>query len=328
MRFKHFLVVSLLACPLTCPVFAKEQPHTRPVPRLQTVPQPYAQISFQRDGVEVARYHFDKDLRRPFLFPLIGPSGRSVTRMGHPRDPEGHSHHNSVWITHHDVNGVSFWGDRTPGKIVHQRIEAMDEDATSNTAFVQSINHWINEKDNNALMLVERRRTTLELLPDNELLLTLDLRLELPPDKNQPVTLGKTPFGMVGVRMAKTVGTLDGGGVIRNSEGQVNEQQVFWKPAKWCDYSGPMTATTTEGATLFDHPDNPHHPTVFHVRGDGWMGASLTQARELQITREAPLQLRFGVYVHAGTPTVEALGQRWEAFVRTKRADLAGVAKR
>ena len=25
-----------------------------------------------------------------------------------------------------------------------------------------------------------------------------------------------------------------------------------------------------------DHPGNPNHPSAFHVREDGWMGASLT----------------------------------------------------
>src|ERR1051325_10645006 len=81
----------------------------KPVPALQTVPQPYEQISFQREGVEIARYHFGAELQRPFVFPLIGPSGLSLTRMGHPHDPESHSHHNSVWIAHNSVNGVSFW---------------------------------------------------------------------------------------------------------------------------------------------------------------------------------------------------------------------------
>ena len=49
--------------------------------RMQAVPQPYDQISFQRDGVEITRYHFSPSLKRPFLFPLIGPSGQSLTRM-------------------------------------------------------------------------------------------------------------------------------------------------------------------------------------------------------------------------------------------------------
>src|SRR6185436_6103181 len=75
-------------------------PEPKPVPRMQAIPLPRHEVSFQRDGVEIARYHFDPSLRRPFVFPIIGPAGRSLTRMGHPRDPESHSHHKSVWISH------------------------------------------------------------------------------------------------------------------------------------------------------------------------------------------------------------------------------------
>src|ERR1051325_1669482 len=80
-------------------------PKPLPPPEMQALPLPNHEISFQRNGTEIARYYFGPDLRRPFVFPIIGPSGRSLTRMGHPRDPESHSHHNSVWISHPDVNG-------------------------------------------------------------------------------------------------------------------------------------------------------------------------------------------------------------------------------
>jgi len=71
-------------------------PDAKPVPRFQAVPQPYEQVSFTRDGAEISRLHFGPGLNRPFVFPAIGPGGRSVTRMGHPHDPVSHSHHNSI----------------------------------------------------------------------------------------------------------------------------------------------------------------------------------------------------------------------------------------
>ena len=73
---------------------------------------------------------------------------------------------------------------------------------------------------------------------DGQWLLVLDLTFSAP---KSPVTLGRTNFGMIGVRMAKTIGVHDGGGTIRNSEGGVNEAGVHEKPARWCDYSGPIT---------------------------------------------------------------------------------------
>jgi hypothetical protein len=279
-------------------------------------------VSFQRDGQEIARYHFGHDLRRPFVFPLVGPAGRSLTRMGHPRDPESHSHHNSVWVSHNDVNGVSFWDDRAKGRIAHQRVEAL-EDEGADVAAVVTVNHWLDESTGKVL-LKERRRTEVRLLDGvewrgeprggrrGEWLLLIDLRLE--PGGDAPVTLGKTPFGLLGVRMAKTIGVHDGGGTVRNSGGGEGEKQVLWKRAKWVDYSGPIAPDAVEGVTLFDHPSNPNHPTFFHVRDDGWMGASLTYDAARAIEPGKPLVLRYGLYVHAGTPPAQDLERQWKAF--------------
>lgn len=293
------------------------------VPKMQAVPQPYDQVSFQRDGTEIARFHFGPALKRPFVFPLVGPGGRSLTRMGHPHDPIGHSHHNSVWISHHDVNGVTFWGDtgKNTGRIVHQRVEKLtdgDEEAS-----VTSLNHWT-EDATKKVLLIERRKTTVQLLDKNEWLLILDLQFE----SKGEIMLGKTPFGIIGVRMAKSIGVNDGGGTIRNSAGQVNEQEVFWKPAKWVDYSGPIADKRVEGITLFDHPDNPNHPSVYHVRNDGWMGASLTFDAPRTIAPGKGLRLRYGLYVHEGQPSVEAIEARWARYAKSELVDLTPAKKK
>jgi hypothetical protein len=316
------LAISGAAAPTAPPA---DRPAPKPVPLTQVVPQPYEQVSFQRDGRELARYHFGPGLRRPFVFPVVGPAGRSLTRMGHPQDPESHSHHNSVWVSHHDVNGVSFWDDRGKGRIVHRRVEKFDD--ADDAAAVTAVNEWVDEGDDGTagagkVILEEHRRTEIRPLEGGEWLLVMDLRLK--PKGDQPVTLGKTPFGVVGVRMAKTIGTNDGGGEIRNSEGQVNEPEVFWKKARWVDYSGPIARDVTEGITLMDHPSNPNHPTVFHVRGDGWMGASLTFDGPRAIEPGKPLTLRYGLYVHAGKPGLEQLEARWKEFAKTEPAKLSG----
>jgi hypothetical protein len=114
--------------------------------------------------------------------------------------------------------------------------------------------------------------------------------------------------------MTKTIGVHDGGGAIRNSEGAVNEPQVHEKPARWVDYSGPITPTACEGITLFDHPKNPTHPTVFHVRDDGWMGAALNFAAAQTIEPNQPLHLRYGLWIHAGVPTSATIDDQFAAF--------------
>src|SRR5262245_21066624 len=288
-------------------------PAARPVPRMQVLPLPGDQASVERGGQEIARYYFGKDLHRPFLYPLIGPSGKSLTRMGHPRDPNGHSHHNSAWISHHDVNGVGFWNDAktSEGRIVHQRVVRYED--ADDDALIEVQNAWVDGAGTGKTLLQEQRTMRFRPQADGQWLLVLDITLAAP---QQPATLGKTNFGPIGVRMAKTVGVHDGGGTIRNSEGAVNEPQVHEKPARWVDYSGPITPTAREGITLFDHPKNPTHPTVFHVRDDGWMGAALNFAAPRTIEPGQPLHLRYGLWVHAGVPTAATIDEQFAAFTK------------
>lgn len=291
-------------------VTSQDVPEPKPVPRLQVAPQAYEQASFQRDGVEITRYHFGVELNRPFLFPLIGPSGRSLTRMGHPHDPESHSHHNSVWMSHFDVNGVDFWGDKRLGVIRHKRIVSYEDEGEKSS--VTAENEWV-DKDGRVL-LNETRKVSVVLLEGKEWLLVIDSTFTA---AGKPVTLGKTPFGLIGARMAKTIGVNDGGGRIRNSEGGVNEQEVLWKRARWVDYSGPIEAGRIEGITLFDHPGNPNHPSYFHVRNDGWMGASLTYDAPREITPDRPLRIRYGLYVHSDLKPPAQIEEQWKRFAST-----------
>jgi hypothetical protein len=295
-----------------------ELPDARPVPLMQVIPLPDDRASFRRDGLELTSYHFGPGLRRPFLFPVLGPSGRSLTRMGHPHDPVTHSHHNSVWVSHHDVNGQSFWDDRGPGRVVHRRVIRYDDGADA--ASVVALNDWVGE--GGRIHLTERRGVTVLAMDDGEWLMVLDLQFDA---GDGPATLGKTPFGIVGVRMAKTIGVKDGGGRIRSSEGNEGEQGangVFHKRARWVDYSGPITDSAAEGIALFDHPSNPGHPAPFHVRDDGWMGACLTMDAPITVRPGTPLRLRYALYVHRGVPRPEAIQSRWGQFSRSTIVDL------
>jgi Methane oxygenase PmoA len=233
--------------------------------------------------------------------------------MGHPRDPVGHSHHNSVWISHQKVNDESFWEDGRGPRIVQEKVLRMDD--RDEQASVETENAWI-AKDGTPL-LRELRRTTVHALPAGEWMLCIDVQFEA---RERDVQLGETAFGPIGVRMAKTIGVADGGGTIRNSEGGVDEEGCFRKAARWCDYSGPITADASEGITLMDHPMNPHHPVPFHVRNDGWMGAALTFPGALMIAPGEPLRLRYGLYIHAGIPLPGAIERQWEEFSRTEFA--------
>lgn len=289
-------------------------PEAKPVPDVQVIPLPYHRASFRHDGRELSRYHFGPGLRRPFWFPVIGPAGRSLTRMGHPPAPHGERHHCSLWIAHKDVAGVSFWEDNADGRIVFQKVEEYLDGPES--ASMLSLNHW--QTAAGAVLLRERRRTTVQPLDRTGWLMLIDLQLEALPGK--PIVLGKTPYGIIGLQVAKQMGVTDGGGRILNSEGRINELDVRMRPARWVDYSGPVTNEIAGGLALLDHPANPGHPNGFIVRNGGWMGVCPTLTRTLTIEPGKPLRLRYGVWVHAGVPSRADVQRQWESFARAERA--------
>jgi hypothetical protein len=272
----------------------------RHIPRVQAIPLPYDQVSFQLNEKEIARFHFGPDLIRPFVYPIIGPSGRTLTRMGHPGDPNGHSHHNSVWFSLSKVNGSDFWSDRVGGRIRHLYTAHLEDG--DDAAFAVTHAEWLSAAGKTILR--EQRHVGVKLLPSEEWLLVLELQLT---PAGERVVIDAESFGPIGVRMAKWIGVHHGGGRIRNSEGAEGEPAIFRRTARWVDYSGQVAAGVVEGITLMDHPSNPRHPAPFHVREDGWMGAMLALEKPYILEAGQSLRLRYGLYVHAGMPPPERI---------------------
>ena len=87
------------------------------------------------------------------------------------------------------------------------------------------------------------------------------------------------------------------------------------------DYSGPvvspaLSGAVTEGITYFDHPSNPSHPTHWHVREDGWMGASACFAEPFTTTKAAPLVLRYLLHAHADQPDPARANSIFDQFAK------------
>ena len=331
-RIALFAIAAAAVVSVPLPAAEPALPDAKPVPDMQVLPLPYSQASFEHLGHQLTRYHFGPELRHPFWYPIMGPAGRSLTRMNmpsdpglsvtqavqptdpnKPEDPRGHSHQTSVWITHKNVGGIDFWRDSGPiaGQIVHQTCrEGLEYQDGSPAASLLTLNHW-NDPQGKTLM-IDRRRVTVASDENGAWWMFIDLQFEAPPEGQ--VVLGKTAFGPIGVRMAKSMSVTDGGGRILNSEGQRNEAEAFRKPARWVDYSGMTSNEQAAGITLMDHPKNPTHPSPFHVRDNGWMGACLTLDGPVTITPDTPVRLRYALWIHPDVPDAQQLDRKWQFF--------------
>src|SRR5204863_8204648 len=104
---------------------------------LALAPLTFAEVTVKEEGDKVVvnfdgklftEYHF-KGARRPYFYPIIGPTGAGMTRNwpmkeGVPGEETDHPHHMGLWYGHRSVNGAGFWensgqADAKLGQMVH-----------------------------------------------------------------------------------------------------------------------------------------------------------------------------------------------------------------
>lgn len=267
-------------------------------PRCQILPLPGNQLAFGVDGVERLRWHAGSDAPRPYFFPIVGPSGLPLTRMGHPGAPN-HDHHRSIWFAHHKVLGIDFWSDNTSA-VIRQEQWLAYEDGQQEARMAVRL-RWYDGHDPQALI---EQELILSVAPDDESGILLEIQTSL-SSLSESLELGQTNFGLLAVRMSKAISVVFGEGVITGANGQTTERNLFGKPSAWIDYSGSVDTNTIEGITYFDHPDNQTFPSKWHVREDGWMGASVCRDAPVMLTKEEPTTWRYLLHVHAGAVDME-----------------------
>jgi hypothetical protein len=284
-------------------------------PRCEVVPLPEHQAAFRIDGAERLRWHFGPQYPRPFFCPLVGPSGTAVTRLGHPGDP-GHDHHRSIWFAHQKVLGISFWEDASPARI-RQKSWLCYKDGAEEAVMAASLG-WYDGHDPRELLdqeLVAGVRPG----PDGESF--VEIQATFRPTA-ESLEFGRTNFGFLAVRVAKHLSAHFGGGTLTNSAGATGEPAIFGKAATWVDYSGPSPKGGSEGITYFDHPANPGHPVKWHVRDDGWMGASVCFDGIVTTTKKTPLVLRYLLHAHKEPADARRAADVFEDFAGRKKFEV------
>jgi sugar phosphate isomerase/epimerase len=220
------------------------------------------------NGELFTEYNF-KDGTFPYFYPVIGPAGVNITRnwpMKEGKDEaHDHRHHRALWFTHGDVNGHDFWSGGAE-KIVHD--EFVKISSGPDVGVVQSRNKYVDKEGQ--LVCTDTRTYRFYNRADCRM---TDFEVTIHASHGK-VVLGDTKEGSMAIRLAPTMrveGDVAQGHII-NSEGH-RDNQAWGKRAAWCDYYGPVNDEVV-GVAIFDHPDNPRHPTWWHVRTYGLFAAN------------------------------------------------------
>ena len=232
-----------------------------------------AEVTAERDGNEVdirvdgepfTRYVPDFN-GTPILWPVIGPTGKPMTRahpMGEaPGERPDHAHHRSIWFTHGDVNGLSFWHRET---IKHREYVKVD---SGTRAVVITRNDWLSSEGK---AVCEDERTLTFGAAGDRRWIDFDITIKA---AEVEVTFGDTKEGTMGVRVAAPIKVDAGqGGKIVNSEGQT-DRDAWGKRAAWVDYCGSIEGQKV-GIAMMNHPSSYGYPSYWHVRTYGLFAAN------------------------------------------------------
>lgn len=285
--------------------------------KCEIVPLPNHQFQFLYEGQEKTRWHFGSEYPRPFFYPTIVSSGESLTRMGHPGAPN-HDHHRSVWFAHHKVFGHNFWADGTGTRIKQKEWLAIHEE-DEYSRFGCRLD-WLDGHDPTPLM---QQELLVEFRPAKADSWLLELQSTFVPQSDE-LELQQTNFGFLAVRVSRQIAEHWGGGKLTNSDLRTTEKELFGKPSRWMDYSGQQYSRAEnreikEGVTYIDHIENFGQPTRWHVREDGWMGASPGMQSAINLKKNEPLVLRYLLYFHSGEVDANAANGYHDSFAKTPK---------
>lgn len=280
-------------------------------PRVQAIPE-IDRVGLRIDGVERAAYHFGTGLNAPFLFPIVGPSGSLLTRLGAPH-PEGRGPERSVWFGHENLAGTNFWDEHSPGtdvKIRHREVSRFQDGPCGGVTI--RLDWWAKGQ------AVLNQTLELDMTPTKDRGFMLDIFSHF-ESSGSPVELGQTELGFLGVRVASTMSEAFGGGRAVCSERRTGAARINGTSSRWVDYSGPSAPNTVEGICILDHPANPNHPTSWNVQADGLMCAAFNATSSYGVAKDHPLDLRYRLLVHSGAADPTLFDRAWEEFARSVR---------
>lgn len=294
-------------------------------------------------------YQYPQNMEKPYLYPVIAPSGSVVTR-GFPLEARkgervDHPHHIGIWFNHGNVNGLDFWNNssaipaarkNTYGHIV---VTDVVKAKSGKKATLTVVSEWRDNSEN--VLLVENTQYIFSADKDSR---TID-HISTLTAANGTVTFSDNKEGMFAIRVDRafempsnesliftdehgnptTVRATDNTGVtgMYYSSSGLEGDKVWSSRNDWVMLTGTKDNVLTTMA-VFDHPKNVGYPAHSHARGYGLFSTNNLGAQSyvrdhepivVTLEKGQSLTLRHRFYITSGAKlTPEKANQIFKDF--------------
>ena len=206
------------------------------------------------------------DLPKPIFYPVYTMKGTMINRgypfMDLPNESHDHPHHQSIFFTYDDVNGVGFWNNpKPPPQIVLKEIKRMEDG--KDKGVLEFTADWT--APNGKVLLHEDRVVEVSYGPNWR---AMDFSMTLTA-ADTTVVFHDTKEGMFAIRVAPWLKEKGGNGHYINSEGAETTKNVWGRRAKWVTLIGHTDKGEKLSLCFFAHPKSVNYPPYWHARGYG-----------------------------------------------------------
>ncbi len=292
----------------------------------------------KHDGRLFAEYVVDQ-ANKPYLAPVIGPTGKQMTRNYPMKRVEGeqhdHPHHRGICFGHEDIGGSEFWAEKATfeeqnakkpgsgdarlakvGSTKHR--EYREFKADNDGAVIVDLIDWVDPAGKK--VLEEERRMIFRVVGGARV---IDFDQDLIASAGAVHVEDKKDAGLsIRVPTSMAVDSKQGGKII-NSEGFA-DAEAWAKRAKWCDYHGPVEGELL-GVAMLNHPSSFRFPTPWHVRTYGLFTANAFGGKSFdksaddagfELKAGERLKLRHRFILHSGDEKSAKIAEAWEAYAK------------
>ena len=292
------------------------------------------------NGEPVAEYFVDR-ANKPFLWRIIGPTGKAMTRafpLGDmPGEATDHVHQRGLTFGHQGVAGFDTWAEAATygygdnektaeriGKLGAIRHRGFRTLAGGTAAVIHARNDIVDAA--NKPLVAEERRMTFSSAPDARI---IDVDIDLVAAYG-PVDMADMKDAGVYIRVPDSMAVdRRQGGTIINSAGQ-RDADAWSRHAAWVDYHGPVEGEHL-GIAILNHPSSFRHPTAWHVRTYGLFCANPFGMKQMNPEAESGavtlaagerISLRHRFIFHVGDEQQASIARAYEAYAAITPAPL------
>ncbi len=296
-------------------------------PKIQVVEVSSEKFDILIDGKLFTTYQYGLNNEKPIFFPINSPQGNMINR-GWPmlenvpaeaNEKKDHIHHQSLFYTYGDVNGLDFWAEPSNpaknGKIIHRKLTRKLE--KENQAEIELLADWV--APDGKILLNEEKIVKFTALK-NYTAMDFDIKLTA---KDTIVHFGDTKEGMFGIRLTPTLHDSREDAEYLSSEGLKGEKEVWGKRANWIALSGTVKEEPVV-VGIFVHPESQNFPPYWHARGYGLFAVNPFGRKMYTRNVEPPLEMtlqpgesfsfKTRLMIYSGKMTPDELAKEYENY--------------